>query len=161
MFGIRYGFARRGISWPALHVVPASHASEVRETLSHVSRSTTLRTTPHSAHRDREDGLRTPVGVLTWVRGALFGHGNGSYMDNNPWRGLMPSSSAVVAAGLHRRAGATTPPGGGTGGMRSSESSLWERADEAPLPPQKLAASRSVAVDVLRLRLRADREHRA
>lgn len=73
MFGIRYGFARRGISWPALHVVPASRASEVRETLSHVSRSTTLRTTPHSAHRDREDGLRTPVGVLTWDRGAEVG----------------------------------------------------------------------------------------
>ncbi len=27
-------------------------------------------TTPHWAHREREDGLRTPVEVLTWVRGA-------------------------------------------------------------------------------------------
>src|SRR5947209_6088700 len=31
-------------------------------------------TTPHWAHRDRDDGLRTPVDVLTWLRGGEITH---------------------------------------------------------------------------------------
>ena len=36
----------------------------------HASFVELFNTTPHWAHRDREDGLRTPAEVLSWVRGA-------------------------------------------------------------------------------------------
>jgi putative transposase len=54
----------------------ADHKFEQAETLEaiqaeHVKFIETFNTTPHWAHQDREDGLRTPVDVLAWVRGRL------------------------------------------------------------------------------------------
>jgi hypothetical protein len=50
------------------HFEQASILEEIRER--HAALVELFNTTPHWAHRDREDGLRTPVEVLRWVRGA-------------------------------------------------------------------------------------------
>jgi transposase len=54
----------------------ADHKFEQAETLDaiqaeHAKFIETFNTTSHWAHQDREDGLRTPVDVLAWVRGHL------------------------------------------------------------------------------------------
>lgn len=45
----------------------ANDFAEIQER--HAAFVETFNTTPHWAHRDRDDGLRTPVAVLSWARG--------------------------------------------------------------------------------------------
>jgi transposase InsO family protein len=48
----------------------ATSFAEIQE--QHAAFVETFNTTPHWAHRDRADGLRTPVDVLSWVQGQRF-----------------------------------------------------------------------------------------